>query len=194
MTMRMHLVLAGIMILVASFSGRALAQSPAMIPIQGVLTDDAGAPLDGDKTMQFSLYAADLGGSLLYTETQTVPVAAGLFSIYLGDIAALDLSLFRDNQVWLGVSIDGGVELSPRVQFATAPYAAYAAYAGDATTVGGVGASDIVRATVGTGISITPATRSASIAPRSTTGSPSRWAPRPTRTPRTICATPTPKR
>ena len=154
MTIRMHLVLAGIMILVASFSGRALAQSPAMIPIQGVLTDDAGAPLDGDKTMQFSLYAADLGGSLLYTETQTVPVAAGLFSIYLGDIAALDLSLFRDNQVWLGVSIDGGVELSPRVQFATAPYAAYAAYAGDATTVGGVGASDIVRATVGTGISI----------------------------------------
>jgi len=83
-----------------------------------------------------------------------VTVTGGLFSIYLGDITALDLSVFRDNEVWLGVSIDGGVELSPRVQFATAPYAAYASHAGNAATVGGVGAGQLVSTTVGAGLTI----------------------------------------
>lgn len=152
---RMHLVLAGALSLFAlSFIQAAQAQAPTLIPMQGVLADDTGAPIDGDKSVQFALYAADLGGAPLYTETQTVSVVAGLFSVYLGDIAALDLSILRDNSVWLGVSIDGGVELAPRVQFATAPYAGYAAYAGDATTVGGVGAADIARSTVGAGLSV----------------------------------------
>lgn len=132
----------------------AQAQAPAAIPIQGVLTDDAGTPVDGDKSVLFALYDADVGGSPLYTETQTVTVSAGLFSIYLGDISPLDLSLFRDHELWLAVTIDGGVELSPRVQFATAPYAAYAAHAGDATTVGGVGAAGLARSTVGAGLSV----------------------------------------
>ncbi|NOY90944.1 MAG: hypothetical protein GXP55_06995 [Deltaproteobacteria bacterium] len=155
MTTRTNLVLAGAVAVAAGFFGSsASAQAPALIPIQGVLTDDAGTPVDGDTTVQFSLYAGDLGGSPLYTETQTVAVAAGLFSIYLGDVTALELTIFRDNSVWLGVSIDGGVELSPRVQFATTPYAGYAAFAGDATTVGGVGAAGLVRSSVGAGISI----------------------------------------
>jgi len=154
MMIRMNLVLVGAALLAGFWTSAASAQAPALIPVQGVLTDDAGTPVDGDTTVQFSLYAGDLGGSPLYTETQSVAVAAGLFSIYLGDITVLDLSIFRDNSVWLGVSIDGGVELSPRVQFATTPYAAYAAFAGDAATVGGVGASGLVRSTVGAGISI----------------------------------------
>jgi hypothetical protein len=155
MMIRTNLVLAGAALLATGFfHSSASAQAPALIPIQGVLTDDAGTAVEGDTSVQFSLYAADLGGSPLYTETQAVAVAGGLFSIYLGDIVALDMSIFRDNSVWLGVSIDGGVELSPRVQFATAPYAAYAAFAGDAATVGGVGASGLVRSTVGAGISI----------------------------------------
>jgi hypothetical protein len=120
-----------------SATGAARADAPAYLPIQGILEDAAGVPLDGDVSMRFTLYNADIGGTLLWSESQMVEVADGLFAAYLGDVSPLALSLFRDNgSVFLGVTVGSDAEM-PRFQIATTGFAAFAQYAGDAATVGG---------------------------------------------------------
>ncbi len=132
------------------------AQAPAQIPIQGFLADDAGVPVDASPSFLFALYSSETGGAPIYTETQSVLIEGGFFTAYLGDASALDLAIFRDNgSLYLGVSIDGGSEMSPRIQFATVPYAAYAEYAGSVLTGGAAAGTYAVNGQASTN---TPAT------------------------------------
>ncbi|MBN1770595.1 MAG: hypothetical protein JXB32_04980 [Deltaproteobacteria bacterium] len=120
----------------------AAADAPAYLPVQGVLADDEGAPVDGEVSIRFALYTAELGGTELWFETQTVLVEDGLFTAYLGDETALGLELFRDHGVvWLGVKVDTDPEMN-RFQVATTGFAAFAQYAGDAASLGGTPASE----------------------------------------------------
>jgi hypothetical protein len=133
----MRKILFAITAAVLATAGAARADAPAYLPIQGILSDAEGAPLDGDVSVAFALYTADFGGTELWAETQTVTADDGLFAAYLGDITPLDLALFRDNgTVYLGVTVGTDAEM-PRFQIATTGFAAFAQYAGDAATVGG---------------------------------------------------------
>ncbi len=119
------------------FAAPAMADAPAILPLQGTLADSTGTPVDGDTVIVFALYTADIGGAELWSETQTVTVDQGFFTAFLGDYSALDLALFRDNgSVWLGVRVGADPEM-PRFQVATTGFAAFAQYAGDAATLGG---------------------------------------------------------
>ena len=63
------------------------AQVPGLIPFQAVLTDSTGALVDdGDYTVIFAFYSSATGGSSLWSETQVVTTADGLFSTQLGGI------------------------------------------------------------------------------------------------------------
>ena len=73
------------------------AAAPQLVPVQGVLTDTMGAPIDTTVTAVFSIYTTEVGGTALWTETQSVLVEDGLFTAYLGDVTTLDLVTFRDN-------------------------------------------------------------------------------------------------
>ncbi len=122
------------------------ADAPALIPIQGYLADAAGTPIDGGIKIRFRLYAADSGGTALFDETKAmVNVDAGYFTAYLGEATVMDLSVFNDHPiVYVGVLVGADtVELSPRLQLATAPYAAFAQSCGDASTVGGLTAEQL---------------------------------------------------
>lgn len=115
-------------------TGPALAQgvAPAVLPMQGFLTDGDGTPIDGDISLRINLYDSEVATTDIFTETQTVMVDQGHFVAYVGDAASLDLALFRDNSdVWVGLAIDGGTEL-PRFQLGSVPYAGFAQYAGAA--------------------------------------------------------------
>lgn len=103
----------------------ARAQVPDMLPVQGVLTDDVGTPLDGDQTIQFRIYDVETGGTALFDETQVVAIDDGNFTAYLGQIQSLDLSALRGN-IYLGVKVGSDPEMTPRLQFGTVPFAAYA--------------------------------------------------------------------
>lgn len=119
----------------------AFAQVPGYLPVQAFLTDASGVPVDGSVELEFNIYDAETGGTALYTETQTVQADAGALTAYLGKNSALDLSVFTDNEdLFLGVTIDGGQELEPRQRLATVPFAARAlsaAHADDAATLDG---------------------------------------------------------
>jgi hypothetical protein len=110
----------------------ARAAAPQLVPVQGVLTDSAGTPIDTSVTTVFSIYASEVGGTALWTETQDVLVEDGLFTAYLGDVTALDLATFRDNgDLWLGVQVGSDAEM-PRMYLGSGPFAGYAEYCGAA--------------------------------------------------------------
>jgi hypothetical protein len=121
------------------------AQVPQTISYQGSLTDSAGVPVSGAFTVTFTLYDAAVGGTTLWTETQaSVPVANGAFGVVFGADGGnpLDAAVFA-GQVYLGVSVGGDAEMTPR-QALTA--VGYAIQAKNAETLGGLQSSEIVDA------------------------------------------------
>jgi hypothetical protein len=101
------------------------AQAPQTISYQGVLTDDAGlAVADGTYNMTFRLYEAASGGTSIWEETLPVNVTKGLFNVILGSGTPFKLSF--DEQFYLGISVEGEAELSPRVALTAAPYSIHA--------------------------------------------------------------------
>lgn len=105
----------------SSAPGRAAV--PQSMSYQGVLTDLGGTPLpDGPHDLVFALYAAADGGAPLWSESQpAVTLTKGVFSVTLGSVTPLAIPF--DQQYWLGVSVDAGAELVPRITLASAPYA-----------------------------------------------------------------------
>ncbi len=117
------------------------AQIPETISYQGVLKGSGGENVpDDDYDITLALYDVDVGGTALWSETQTLAVANGIFNAMLG--AATPLALPFDQQYWLGVAVDADPELAPRVELASAPYAYRALYVDGAGDITGVEAGD----------------------------------------------------
>ena len=127
----------GLLALVAAVGlvGAALAAPPSTMSYQGVLRDaDGNVVADGNYSMTFKIYDVSSGGTALWTETQSVSVAGGIFNAILGKTSALNLAF--DAPYWLGISVGGGAELSPRVELTSSPYALRAAVADSAAVAG----------------------------------------------------------
>ena len=119
----------------------AFAQVPRTISFQGVLTDAAGNLVqDGNHPLTLRLYAGATGGSSLYTESQTVPVVKGIFNVIIGSVTPIPVSIGFGQAYFLGVSVDGGAELSPRSALTAVPYSLRAAVADEVAP----GASGVV--------------------------------------------------
>ncbi|MCO4746601.1 MAG: hypothetical protein KC912_17535 [Proteobacteria bacterium] len=111
--------------------------APGHLPIQGVLADNVGAPIDGDVTVKFRLVSDDVGTTEFWTETVTVAAVGGRFAINLGDVADLDLDLFATYPgAYLGVKVGTDAEM-PLVALGHVGYAAWAENAGDADLLEG---------------------------------------------------------
>jgi len=114
-----------------------LAQS-VTVPVQGLLADAQGVPIDESRQVTFKVYSSTAAGSALWSETQTVDVSNGLFTVFLGGVETLNASLFADHRtLWLSMTVQGDTE-SDRLPMATAPYAAFADKATDANTLQGL--------------------------------------------------------
>ena len=100
----------------------ASADIPSTLSYQGVLTDSGGAVVpDGSYELTFRIYDVASGGTPLWAETiSNVQVNGGIFNVILGQSEKLDLDF--DVQYWLGVSVNGGAELAPRMSLSASPY------------------------------------------------------------------------
>lgn len=105
--------------------------------LQGRLTTGLSnqAVADGQYNVTIKVYEEGTGNVVL-TETDVVMVRDGIFSTMVGDNATL--SLETDTEYEIGVSIDGGAELSPRIEIGDAPSAITADVAADAEAVAGL--------------------------------------------------------
>lgn len=131
------------MSIVLLVSVAAFAQVPAVVPIQGILTDEAGTAIDGDTPVTFTFY--DAADNSLWTETFSVAVDNGFFSVGLGaGNDALDLSIFRDNDsIELGIKVGSDDEMTPRMQIGAVPYAARSSWSDNALAVEGQTLTDL---------------------------------------------------
>src|SRR5438128_12357826 len=101
--------------LLVFFAASVSAQVPRTISFQGIVTDDAGNLIaDGNKSLTVSLYLAATGGSPIYSETQTVAVIKGRYNMIIGTATPIPANLSFSKAYFLGVSVDGGAELTPR--------------------------------------------------------------------------------
>ena len=109
-------------LLVALATQISWAQIPKTMSYQGALKDTDGSPVsNGDYQVGFRLYDVESGGMALWEEVhQSVPVTNGFFGAILGGSDPLDLPF--DRQYWLGITVEGGAELTPRVQLTAVPY------------------------------------------------------------------------
>jgi len=120
------------------------AQAPAIVPVQGFLTDSAGTPIDGTVTVRFGFYDGPSDPSPVYSESQEVEVDEGFFDVYVGSVDALDLSIFDGGgAAYLGIQVESDAEMSPRIPVGTVPFAAYAERSGDAQTIRGQSPADL---------------------------------------------------
>ena len=97
-----------------------LGQVPSVISYQGVLTDNTGAPQNGSYVMQFGLYTGSSGGTALWSESQTVSVAKGVFNVLLGAVNPIPDSLAFDAPYWLQVTVSGSP--LPRIELSSSAY------------------------------------------------------------------------
>jgi len=102
------------------------AEVPQVISYQGRLDDSLGNPIPGGSyEMVFSIYGVPEGGGALWTSgPQMITVNNGVFEYSLGSNVSFPASFFNtDTLRFLGISVDGGDEMTPRVRFKTVAYA-----------------------------------------------------------------------
>lgn len=96
------------------------------INYQGYLTSPSGAAVNASVPMVFNLYDAVTGGNVIHTETQTVTVSNGIFNVELGIATALTAAFNISYSYWLGVTVGGDAEMTPRRPLMASPLAVYA--------------------------------------------------------------------
>jgi hypothetical protein len=90
------------------------------VPYSGQL-QEAGAPVNGTRTITLSIFDSLSDGTLLHTQTEALPVTNGYFHT----------SLNAPNEVWNGsdryveVRVNGGFPLPPRIRIGWVPYAVH---------------------------------------------------------------------
>src|SRR5665213_189236 len=121
-----------------------------VISYQGLVAM-SGTPLQGPHNVALSIYTDSTAASAIYTESQhNVTFTDGLFNLQMGTNKANPLPVFDAGDYtgtvrpapnyFLGVSIDGGAELSPRSKLGTSPTAWSSRFA-DSSRVAGTAAT-----------------------------------------------------
>ena len=120
--MRTFLTFAIVLIITAFSSANAAV--PQLINYQGVLADSTGAGLDTTVNITFSIYENAVGLTAIWVEAHAgVIVTGGLFSVLLGSVTPLDVSIFGAPIRYLGITVGADPEMSPRTQLVSVPYA-----------------------------------------------------------------------
>jgi microcystin-dependent protein len=100
------------------------ASIPTTLSYQGTMVDKSGQSVTDTKSIVFNLYSTATEGIAFWTETQTVAITNGKFTAQLGAHVAnlLDLGKFGGD-TWLGLTISGEPEMTPREKMTSVPYA-----------------------------------------------------------------------
>lgn len=94
------------------------------IPQSGLLSE-SGIPVNGTRYFTFNLYDVPAGGASIYPYSESLAVIGGVYHAFLPTM----LGHWSDPNRWIGVSVNSGPELVPRVQVGTVPFAVRATYA-----------------------------------------------------------------
>lgn len=104
-----------------------LLAAPNTISYNGKLMGKDGTPLQGVRTIEFSICDQISNGNCPWKEQRSVTFNNGIFSIQLGEITPLPATIFENNGLYLGVALfitasDWEI-FSPRQPLTAAPFA-----------------------------------------------------------------------
>jgi hypothetical protein len=120
------------------------------VPYTGQLTL-GGTPANGKHFFSIAIYDVPSGGAPLFFQADTLTVTAGVYSTFLNTPE----TVWGDAR-WIGVSIDGGIELAPRVEVGAVPYAIIAGRAMEAVHSARADTANVAIAPPGSGLSQSP--------------------------------------
>jgi hypothetical protein len=104
-------------------------------PLQGRLTDAGGNPINGAKSITFTLYTG--AGTVVCQDNHSVTVVNGLFDAFMDSCTAANIN---GQQLYLGIRLAGeAAEMTPRQPIRPVPYA-FSLVPG--AEIGGTGAGD----------------------------------------------------
>lgn len=129
-----------IAVVVAVSWSMAMAEVPVSLTHQGRLTDTDGEPETGEVDLTFTIYDAASGGDILWQDELTAIDLgdSGFYSVELGDQSnPIDAAVLQGGEAYVGVAVDGGDDLQPRIPMNSVPYAQVAAHAETAEAVEG---------------------------------------------------------
>jgi hypothetical protein len=102
----------------------ARANVPPRLTEQGRLLDKTtNMPVPGNVSMVFKIYDMPTGGTALWTETFSVTLDAGYFSVQLGSTVPFPATLWNGAVRYIGVTVGADAEMTPREEVASVPYA-----------------------------------------------------------------------
>ena len=112
-------------LLISLWPGLALAV-PGQLAHQGRLVDNNDVPLEGEHSLQFTLYDSAEDGGVIWEEALDVDFSNGYYSTILGtdeEDNPLDTEVLGQHPLFLGLAVDGGDELAPLHEVLSVPYA-----------------------------------------------------------------------
>lgn len=128
-----HPILLTLLLLLVA-SATAVAQGGRTISYQGLLQDGAGEPVpDGTYEIRLRLYNDPVGGAALYEEGHSVSVVDGLFALEIGSLVPLPDPFPSTGDLYVGIVLDGGIEMSPRTRLTAVPIAIWSDRSGSAS-------------------------------------------------------------
>ncbi len=86
---------------------------------------DGAAAMNGRHQLSIRWYDVPVGGTWIDQEEFDADIEQGRVQVQLGSTSPIPHDLLRAGSAWLGVSVDGGLELSPRTMLVSVPYAQY---------------------------------------------------------------------
>jgi len=120
-------------LLLAASSGARADTVPQFLDQQGRFLKMDGTPETGVLMVTYAVYSSPTGGQPMWSEMQPVQLdGAGFYAIGLGRSTALPANLFDGRELFLGVTIEGESEMTPRQSLVSVPYSLRAATAVDA--------------------------------------------------------------
>ncbi|MBI3872600.1 MAG: tail fiber domain-containing protein [candidate division Zixibacteria bacterium] len=120
---------------------------PSLVNYQGVLKNPGGTPQVGMFTVTFTIYPVPAGGSIIWTEVQSVTTNGdGLFNVLLGSVTPITDAVFSGPDRYLSTAVSPDPEMTPRTRIATVAYAFR-----PATVDGATGGTIVTKVSIGVG-------------------------------------------
>ena len=98
------------------------AGSRDLLYYQGILFDEAGEPVNGTMGVTFRIYDLSAGGDPLWEEAQPVTIESGVYSVEMGGVESFPSDLFDHENLYLGIQMEGDVEMRPRLALYSVPF------------------------------------------------------------------------
>lgn len=111
-----------VLLAASALGGVAAAAVPTTITHQGRLYNANNEPISKQMDLKFALYDTPGAVNPMWSETHTVTFDDGYFSVALGSINPFD-KLFDGSVRYLGITVGGDPEMTPRAEVGSVPYA-----------------------------------------------------------------------